>query len=98
MLTDATADLALALMLAAARRLPAARDAARAGGWRTWEPQGWLGLELPGARLVIVGAGRIGRAVAAARRRSAWRSCSSGATTTARRTAPAPTSSRCTRR
>ena len=63
-LTDATADLALALLLAAARHLPDARDAARAGRWRTWEPQGWLGLELRGARLAIVGAGRIGRATA----------------------------------
>jgi glyoxylate reductase len=63
-LTDATADLAMALLLAAARRLPQARDDARAGRWRTWEPQGWLGLELRGARLAIVGAGRIGRAVA----------------------------------
>jgi glyoxylate reductase len=63
-LTDATADLALALLLAAARRVVEARDDARAGRWRTWEPQGWVGLELRGARLVIVGAGRIGRAVA----------------------------------
>jgi glyoxylate reductase len=63
-LTDATADLAMALLLAAARRLPEARDDARAGRWRTWEPQGYLGLELRGARLAIVGAGRIGRATA----------------------------------
>jgi glyoxylate reductase len=63
-LTDATADLALALLLAAARRLPEARDDARAGRWRTWEPKGWLGLELRGARLLIVGPGRIGRATA----------------------------------
>jgi glyoxylate reductase len=63
-LTDATADLAMALLLAAARRLPEARDDARAGRWRTWEPRGWLGLELRGARLLIVGPGRIGRAVA----------------------------------
>jgi len=63
-LTDATADLALALLLAAARNLVEGRDDARAGRWRTWEPQGWLGLELCGARLVIVGPGRIGRAVA----------------------------------
>lgn len=63
-LTDATADLALALLLAAARRLPEARDDVRAGRWRTWEPQGWLGLELRGARLAIVGPGRIGRAAA----------------------------------
>jgi glyoxylate reductase len=63
-LTDATADLALALLLAAARNLVEARDDARAGRWRTWEPQGWLGLELRGARLAIIGPGRIGRAVA----------------------------------
>jgi glyoxylate reductase len=63
-LTDATADLAMALLLAAARHLVDARDDARSGRWRTWEPQGYLGLELRGARLVIVGAGRIGRATA----------------------------------
>jgi glyoxylate reductase len=63
-LTDATADLAIALMLAAARRLPEAERDARAGAWRTWEPARWLGLELRGATLAIVGAGRIGRAVA----------------------------------
>jgi len=64
-LTDATADLTLALLLAAARRLPEAAAAVRASdGWRTWEPRGWLGLELRGAHLVLVGgAGRIGRAV-----------------------------------
>ena len=63
-LTDATADLALALLLAAARRLPEAQAAVRAGAWRTWEPQAWLGLELAGATLLLVGGGRIGRAVA----------------------------------
>jgi glyoxylate reductase len=63
-LTDATADLAMALLLAAARHLVDARDYARAGRWRTWEVQLFLGLELRGARLVIVGAGRIGRATA----------------------------------
>ena len=52
---------------AARRRAPAARGAAppsATGGWQTWEPRGWLGLELRGARLAIVGLGRIGRAVA----------------------------------
>lgn len=63
-LTDATADLALALLLAAARQLPAAAANVTAGEWTTWEPLGFLGLELAGARLCIVGAGRIGRAVA----------------------------------
>jgi glyoxylate reductase len=63
-LTDATADLAMALILAVARRLPEAHAAVRAGGWRTWDPRGWLGLELKGARLLVVGPGRIGLAVA----------------------------------
>jgi glyoxylate reductase len=62
-LTDATADLALALLLAAARRLPEAERAVREGAWRTWDPHGFLGLELRGARLALVGPGRIGRAV-----------------------------------
>ncbi len=61
-LTDATADLAMALLLAAARHLPAAAQSVRDGAWRTFEPQGWLGLELRGATLAIVGNGRIGRA------------------------------------
>ena len=63
-LTDATADLTMALLLAAARRLPEAQAAVHDGRWRTWEPRGWLGLELRGARLAVVGLGRIGRAVA----------------------------------
>ncbi len=63
-LTDATADLTLALVLAAARHLPAARQAVLDGAWRTWEPAGFLGLELRGATLAVVGPGRIGRAVA----------------------------------
>jgi glyoxylate reductase len=63
-LTDATADLAMALLLATARRLPEAHSAVRSGAWRTWEPRGWLGLELHGAELLIVGGGRIGSAVA----------------------------------
>lgn len=61
-LTDATADLALALILATARRLPEAAANVTGGAWRTWEPLGLLGLELRGARLCVVGAGRIGRA------------------------------------
>ncbi len=63
-LTEATADLAFALLLAAARRLPQAAAAARDGAWRTWEPAQWLGAEVDGATLGIVGFGRIGRAVA----------------------------------
>jgi glyoxylate reductase len=63
-LTEATADLALALLLAAARRLPEAAADARAGRWSTWSPTGWLGADLHGARLGIVGLGKIGAAVA----------------------------------
>jgi len=64
-LTDATADLAFALLLAAARRLPAAAQAVRDGDWVTWEPARHLGHSVHGATLGIVGLGRIGRAVAA---------------------------------
>src|SRR4051812_46373630 len=63
-LTEATADLAFALLLAAARQIPKATADARAGAWRTWEPAGWLGADVHGATLGIVGAGRIGQAVA----------------------------------
>ena len=63
-LTDATADLAFALLLAAARHLPEAAAAVAAGQWSTWEPTRWLGSDVHGATLGIVGFGRIGRAVA----------------------------------
>ena len=63
-LTDATADLAFTLLLAAARQLPAALDSARQGDWLTWEPQAFLGHDVHGATLGIIGMGRIGRAVA----------------------------------
>jgi glyoxylate reductase len=63
-LTDATADLAFALLLAAARRLPQTAQAVRDGAWGTWEPDGFMGQDVTGTTLGIVGAGRIGRAVA----------------------------------
>lgn len=63
-LTDTTADLAFGLLLAAARRLPEGERAVRAGEWHTWEPSGWLGRDVHGATLCIVGMGRIGTAVA----------------------------------
>ncbi len=63
-LTDATADLTMAILLAAARRLPEAALDAREGRWGTWSPTGWLGADLRGAQLGIVGMGKIGRAVA----------------------------------
>jgi glyoxylate reductase len=63
-LTDATADLAFALLLAAARRLPQGVQAVRDGAWGPWEPDGFLGHDVSGTTLGIVGAGRIGAAVA----------------------------------
>ncbi|MCH9687999.1 MAG: D-glycerate dehydrogenase [Deltaproteobacteria bacterium] len=63
-LTEATADLTMALLLAVARRLPDAAADARAGRWSTWSPTGWLGTDLHGASLGIVGLGKIGTAVA----------------------------------
>jgi lactate dehydrogenase-like 2-hydroxyacid dehydrogenase len=64
-LTDATADLAFALLLAAARKLPEAAQSIRDGDWLTFEPGRYLGHSVHGATLGIVGFGRIGRAVAA---------------------------------
>jgi glyoxylate reductase len=63
-LTDATADLALALLLALARRIPEGVAKVREGRWRTWEPAADLGADLAGATLGVVGWGRIGQAVA----------------------------------
>lgn len=64
-LTESTAELTLALLLAAARGLPQAAADAKAGRWTTWSPTGWLGRDLNGATLGIVGLGKIGEAVAA---------------------------------
>jgi glyoxylate reductase len=63
-LTDATADLTFALLLAAARKLPEAIAAVGDGDWLTWEPAQYLGAEVHGATVGIIGFGRIGRAVA----------------------------------
>jgi lactate dehydrogenase-like 2-hydroxyacid dehydrogenase len=63
-LTEATADLAFALLLAAARHLSVAEAAVRDGEWVTWQPGAFLGRDVGGATLGIVGLGRIGRAVA----------------------------------
>jgi glyoxylate reductase len=60
-LTNATAELALALTLAAARLLSDAERDLRAGEWRGWDPSAYRGLELSGARVGVVGLGRIGR-------------------------------------
>ena len=63
-LTDATADLAFALLLAAARAIPWGDRYVRAGAFTSWTPQLGVGHDVTGRTLGIVGAGRIGRAVA----------------------------------
>jgi len=63
-LTEATADIAWALLMSAARRLPEARDFVLQDRWKTWGPLDFLGKDLAGATLGIVGFGRIGREVA----------------------------------
>ena len=63
-LTDDTADVAIALMLMAARRLGEGERELRAGRWRGWRPTHLLGTSLTGATLGVVGFGRIGQAVA----------------------------------
>ena len=62
-LTESTADLALALMLGIARRLAEGEAFVRAGEWATWEPGLMLGRDLHGATVGVVGYGRIGTAV-----------------------------------
>jgi lactate dehydrogenase-like 2-hydroxyacid dehydrogenase len=63
-LTETTADLAFALLMAVARRLPEAYDYVRADRWQTWGPMLLLGRDISGATLGIVGFGRIGREMA----------------------------------
>jgi glyoxylate reductase len=63
-LTDATADLGFALLLAAARKLPEAERYIREGRWTGWDPWGFLGVPVAGKTLGIVGMGKIGAAVA----------------------------------
>jgi lactate dehydrogenase-like 2-hydroxyacid dehydrogenase len=63
-LTESTADLTFALLLSIARNIPQASLDASEGRWNTWLPTGWLGLELSGSTLGIIGMGKIGKAVA----------------------------------
>ena len=66
-LTETTADLAFALLLAAARRIPEADRFVRSGGWtsaRRWEPDMLLGVDLHRGVLGVIGLGSIGQAVA----------------------------------
>ena len=59
-LTKATADLAFALMMAAARRIDEGAQAVRDGKWKSWHPLHFLGQDVHGSTLGIVGLGRIG--------------------------------------
>ncbi len=63
-LTETTADLAFALLMAAARRIPESVDYVREGRWKTWGPMLLMGVDIHGATLGIVGFGRIGREMA----------------------------------
>ncbi len=62
-LTDTTADLAFALLLAAGRRIVEGHKLIEAGAWGAWSPMFMVGQEVSGATLGVVGAGRIGAAV-----------------------------------
>jgi glyoxylate reductase len=63
-LTDTTADFAWALLMAAARRVVEGDKFTRAGQWQTWNPIGFLGPDVTGATLGIIGFGRIGQGLA----------------------------------
>ncbi len=63
-LTEATADLAFALILGTSRRMGEAERLIRRGKWKSWGPTLLLGRDVYGATLGIVGLGRIGKAVA----------------------------------
>ena len=63
-LSDATAEIAVLLMLGAARRAGEGERLIRAGAWKTWSPAFMVGTQLTGKRLGIVGMGRVGKTVA----------------------------------
>lgn len=62
--TDATADIALGLILMTARRLGEGERLVRSGGWDGWHPVQMLGTHVTGKRLGVIGMGRIGKAIA----------------------------------
>lgn len=70
-LTDATADMAFCLLIAAARRVVESHAYTLSGQWKTWEPLGHLGQDLAGRTLGVLGMGRIGYALAK-RCRGGW--------------------------
>jgi len=63
-LTDATADMAFALLISASRRICESQNYVQAGHWKTWEPLGHIGVDLQDRTVGIVGMGRIGYAMA----------------------------------
>ncbi len=63
-LSEATADLTMALLLGTARQIIPAAEAVKAGQWQTWEPMGFTGPDVFGSTVGIIGMGRIGLAVA----------------------------------
>lgn len=62
--TDATADIALMLILMTARRAGEGERMVRAGRWEGWHPTQMLGMHVSGKRLGVIGMGRIGKAIA----------------------------------
>src|SRR5947209_10896917 len=70
-LTDATADMAFCLLIAAGRRLTEGHPYTLSGKWKTWEPLGHLGQDLAGRTLGVIGMGRIGCSLAK-RCRGGW--------------------------
>lgn len=63
-LTDATAELTVALLLATARRLPEGVEEVKSGGWSSWKPLWLCGYGLSGSTVGVIGLGRIGMAIA----------------------------------
>lgn len=63
-LTDATAELTVALLLATARRLPEGVEEVKNGGWSSWKPLWLCGYGLSGSTVGVIGLGRIGMAIA----------------------------------
>jgi len=92
-LTEATADMAMALLLAATRRVAEADRTIRAGGWVEVNPAWMLGMQVTGKTLGLVGFGRIGQAVA---RRAAGSTSPERAGSRSRRSCATATSCRCT--
>ncbi|MFQ5938258.1 MAG: NAD(P)-dependent oxidoreductase, partial [Acidiferrobacterales bacterium] len=63
-LSDATAELTILLMLGAARRASEGEQLVRTGKWNTWSPSFMVGIQVTGKRLGIIGMGRVGHVTA----------------------------------